>query len=213
VLVNLNDDLWIAFFGLLTLGANIAVLALAVLAIGARLSRRPGRLTQWWGDVRASLGESGIALGAVVALTATVGSLYLSEGAHFTPCLLCWYQRAAMYPLALILLVAAVRRDWHVRPYALALALVGPVVSVYHYLIERRPGLEIGGSCSAVGPPCSARYIEDMFGYVSIPFMALSAFALVATLLVVARPVPGDAGAHANMGPSGASGAGDEVAT
>lgn len=181
-----SDDPWIAFFALLAVGANLAVLALWGFAVVAAFG--VGRET--WARVRASLGDSGLAFTAVVATTAMVGSLYLSEAAHFVPCLLCWYQRAAMYPLAIILVVAALRRDWGVRPYALALALIGPIVSIYHYVIERRPELEIGGedTCSAVGPSCTARYIEDQFGYISIPFMALSAFVLVATVLVLARP-------------------------
>jgi len=180
------DDSWITFFTLLTVGANFATLALWSLALFAVVG--PARTL--WARVRDSLGESGLQIAAVVAVTAMAGSLYLSEGAHFTPCLLCWYQRAAMYPLAVILVVALARRDWGVRPYALALALVGPVISLYHYAIERNPDLEIGGSdtCAAYGPPCTAKWIDDQFGYISIPFMALSAFVLVATILAAARP-------------------------
>ena len=37
-------------------------------------------------------------LAFLVAATATLGSLYFSEVAHFVPCRLCWFQRIAMYP-------------------------------------------------------------------------------------------------------------------
>ena len=61
-----------------------------------------------------------------------VGSLYLSEGAHLPPCKLCWYQRIAMYSLAVILVVAVVRRDWNVKPYALTLGVIGPYLAGGH---------------------------------------------------------------------------------
>jgi disulfide bond formation protein DsbB len=132
------------------------------------------------------LGDTGVQIAAIVAAGAMAGSLYLSEGAHLLPCKMCWYQRSAMYPLAVILVVAAIRRDWGVRPYALTLALIGPVVSIYHYLIERFPSLEVGTNCDPTNP-CTITLIWK-FHYISIPFMALSAFALVATVLLAARP-------------------------
>ena len=47
----------------------------------------------------------------VVALIATLGSLYFSEVRGFVPCVLCWFQRIAMYPLVIVLGVAAFRSD------------------------------------------------------------------------------------------------------
>jgi disulfide bond formation protein DsbB len=92
-----------------------------------------------------------------------------------------------MYPLAVVLVVAAFRRDWAVHPFALALAGVGAVISTYHYLIERFPSLEIGhGGCDPTNP-CTFTLIWK-FHYISIPFMALSAFAFVLTILVSALP-------------------------
>jgi disulfide bond formation protein DsbB len=176
---------WFTFFAFLTVAANVATLVLWGLA----LARRTGRGRDAWATVRSSLGESGLQIAATVAGVATAGSLYLSEGAHLLPCKLCWYQRIAMYSLAVILLVAALRRDWGVRPYALALAFPGAAVSIYHYVIERRPSLEVGSSCDPTNP-CTITLIWK-FHYISIPFMALSAFVLVATVLLVADPRPG----------------------
>ena len=114
-----------------------------------------------------------------------VGSLYLSEGAHLPPCKLCWYQRIAMYSLAVILVVAVVRRDWNVKPYALTLGLIGPCISIYHYLIERFPDWEHGTSCDPANP-CTITWIWRLH-YISIPLMACSAFLLVDTVLLTAR--------------------------
>ncbi|MCZ4496911.1 MAG: disulfide oxidoreductase [Thermoleophilia bacterium] len=119
-------------------------------------------------------------LAALVAIVAMAGSLYMSEVRHFQPCPLCWYQRIAMYPLALVLLVAALRDDRRVGWYALPLAVVGIAVGSYHYQLERFPDQEAIACSSSV--PCTTIWFEQ-FGYITIPMMALSAFALVATLV------------------------------
>ena len=108
-----ND--WFNFFAILTVLANVATVALVLLWVAARSSSvAHERLDQ----VRGALGASGLSLAALVAGTAMAGSLYLSEGADLIPCELCWYQRIGMYALAIVLVVAAIRRDWNIRPYA-----------------------------------------------------------------------------------------------
>jgi disulfide bond formation protein DsbB len=91
-----------------------------------------------------------------------------------------------MYPLAVVLAIAAVRHDWGIRPYALVLAALGLVISSYHYLIERFPELERGTSCDP-RVPCTATLVWKLH-YITIPFMAGSAFLLTALLLLLARP-------------------------
>jgi disulfide bond formation protein DsbB len=115
-----------------------------------------------------------------VAVVATAGSLIYSGVIHFEPCRLCWYQRIAMYPLSVVLLVGAIRREVVVRFYALPLALGGALISAWHYLTQTFPSLE-GGSCDPSNP-CSAKYV-DVFDFVSIPFMAGSGFIVIAVLL------------------------------
>jgi disulfide bond formation protein DsbB len=90
-----------------------------------------------------------------------------------------------MYPLAFILLVAAVRSDWGVRPYATVLAVAGGAVSVYHTLLQRIPTLP-SGSCS-VEVPCSAIELER-FGFITIPVMALVGFVTILVLIRILAP-------------------------
>jgi disulfide bond formation protein DsbB len=135
-----------------------------------------------WRELRAAVAGLGPALGAVVAVTATGGSLWFSEGAHFPPCELCWYQRIAMYPLAVILTMAAVRRDGGIRPYGIALAGLGIAVSLWHNAIETFPSLD-GGGCDPTNP-CTLRWVEGL-GFWTIPRMALVAFALVLAALLL----------------------------
>ena len=123
-----------------------------------------------------------VQLAFVVAVVATLGSLYLSEVANFIPCRLCWYQRIAMYPLPVLLGIGWWRRDAGVRRYAVPLALIGLAISTYHVLVERFPSLE-GSSVCEIANPCTIRWVER-FGFVTIPAMALAAFAFISGLLV-----------------------------
>jgi disulfide bond formation protein DsbB len=117
----------------------------------------------------------------LVAIGATAGSLYFSEVRLFVPCELCWWQRIFMYPLVGVLGVAVFTRDERVWRYALPLAVVGLGTSWYHYLLQRVPSLAPPGVCRG-GVPCTVQYIE-WAGFVTIPFLAGTAFAVITLLL------------------------------
>ena len=155
----------------------VALLALvALLASAGLLAYRLIRGS----DAANLLGEKAIWMAWIVALVATIGSLIYSEVIHFPPCRLCWFQRIAMYPMAIILLVGAIRREFQVKYYALPLALIGLGISIYHYVIQRVPNVE-SGACDPDNP-CSAVFV-DIFGFISIPFMAGAGFIVIAVLL------------------------------
>jgi disulfide bond formation protein DsbB len=156
------------FFAILTVIALVGAVGLLVF----RMVKGPEAATL--------LGDKAVWLAWVVALVATVGSLMYSELFHYVPCRLCWFQRIAMYPLAIVLLVGAIRREAAVKFYAIPIALVGLVISVYHNVLQFFPSLE-GTSCDPL-VPCSARSIE-MFGFMDLPFMAGAGFIVIAVLL------------------------------
>jgi disulfide bond formation protein DsbB len=120
----------------------------------------------------------------LVALTATLGSLYFSEVRQFVPCTLCWYQRILMYPLVVILGVAAWRRDRGAVAYALPLSLLGLVVAGYHVLDQKVPGFGFPGACAS-GVPCDVAYVAYL-GFITIPVLAATAFLIISVLLIVA---------------------------
>lgn len=70
----------------------------------------------------------------LLSLAGTVGALFYSELHHIPPCTLCWYQRAFMFPLAIILGIAAFRGAYRIVIYALPLALIGLMISAYHVI-------------------------------------------------------------------------------
>jgi len=170
------------FLALLAVVAEVAVVAAVVLWLGSRLSPRVADIS---GPMAETVGTVALPLAFVVAGISMAGSLYFSEVAHFTPCRLCWYQRICMYPLALILGVAAWRRDYNIRIYGALLAGIGAVISSYHILVERYPSLE-SSVCDPTNP-CTLIWVKRL-GYLTIPTMALSGFALILTLLALARP-------------------------
>lgn len=134
----------------------------------------------------AALREHALPVAAAVATTAMLGSLWYSEVAGFVPCDLCWYQRYAMYPLAVVLTVAAVRRDASIRVPARLAAGVGLAISAWHVAVQRVPSLSGATSCSAEAP-CTAVWVE-VFGLLTIPAMAACGFLAVLVLTSVPQP-------------------------
>ncbi len=164
------------FFTLLTLIAGASALALGGLRLAAALGA-----PRAWQAVADAVGPSALLLAWLVALASTLGSLYYSEVVGLVPCVLCWYQRIAMYPLVVVLGIAALRGDPGVRRYALPLAVIGAATALGHYALEWAP-VQQSALCAAEAP-CGVPSFREL-GFVSIPFMALSGFALVSTLLL-----------------------------
>jgi disulfide bond formation protein DsbB len=118
-----------------------------------------------------------------VAVVATAGSLFFSEVMELPPCVLCWYQRIAMYPLVAVIAVGIILRDSQVKFYALPLALGGLLIAVYHNLLYYGIIPESITPCQA-GISCTSRQIE-WFGFITIPLMSLTAFLIISLCLAV----------------------------
>jgi disulfide bond formation protein DsbB len=175
----MSVDTFQAFFAILAL---VALAGVVFLLLALALRRRAA----WAADVVAMFSAAALPLAWLVASVSTLGSLYFSEIADFIPCTLCWYQRIAMYPLAVILGIATFRRDRGIRRYAVPVAAIGLVISAYHWLIERYPDLEAGGTCSVL-VPCTAPWFTE-FGFVTLAFMAFCGFAFIIVTLLLPRP-------------------------
>ncbi len=121
----------------------------------------------------------------LIALLASLAVLFVGEVMGQTPCNLCWFQRAFMFPLAIVLGVAALRADAAVWRYALPLALVGALVAGFHSLLylglvpERITPCSQGVSCTSAD--------MTILGGLPLPLLALAAFAAIAVLLLITR--------------------------
>lgn len=116
-------------------------------------------------------------------LVATLGSLYFSEIANYPPCVLCWYQRIAMYPLVVILGFAIYKKSRDLLLPAFVLSAVGWIISVYHNLLYYEILPEAAAPCIA-GVSCTTKFIE-WFGFVTIPLLSFAGFTAAIILLVI----------------------------
>ncbi len=156
-----------------TVSAVLATSALAAVALGVMA-------VVLVGDSRGSTFVLRHAQKAVLAvsLTAMLGSLYYSQIAHYVPCEFCWFQRIAMYPIAILTIVAFVTRDRLPTRYIAVAAAIGLCISIYHYQLQLFP--EQATVCTGISP-CTAQWVDEL-GFISIPFMAGCGF--LAILLV-----------------------------
>jgi len=121
----------------------------------------------------------------LVAAVSTLGALFLGEVMGLPACVLCWWQRIFMFPLAIVLPLGLFPLDPRVIRYALALAVPGALVAGYHQLLVARVISEPIRPCTQ-GVPCTEKVIE-WFGFVTIPTLALVAFSTIIVLLLLAH--------------------------
>jgi len=123
----------------------------------------------------------------ITALLGMAGSLFFSEVMDLPPCVLCWYQRIALYPLVLIIGIGIAAGDSSWKMYALPLALVGLAVSIYHNLLYYGIIPETLSPCTQ-GASCTERQIEWL-EFITIPLMGLAAFIFISLCLLIYKPL------------------------
>ncbi|MBI4128908.1 MAG: disulfide bond formation protein B [Parcubacteria group bacterium] len=154
--------------------------AAVVAVLGARIGRRyipvSGRFLEM-------LAKIAVPVSTILALGGVGGSVYYSEIAGFSPCILCLYQRTILIMLlGLLILIGAWGRNRLTRA-ALLFSGVGALVSAYHYAIQF---FGISAICSYGVASCSSRYVFT-FGYITLPLMSFTIFAVIALLLLMRR--------------------------
>jgi disulfide bond formation protein DsbB len=153
--------------------------------------------TPWGKKLTAFFSKHAILFSFLIALGSVLGSLFYSEYAHFAPCELCWIQRGLLYTEAVILFLAMfARKEEHVRKFhawtqkaCLILSGIGFPIAAYHVYLQLGGGAIV--PCSAIGPSCQYVYFLQ-FGYVTIPTMSLTAFALILVFMLLRKPTQAD---------------------
>lgn len=123
---------------------------------------------------------------AVLALAASLAVLFIGEVMGQVPCNLCWFQRAFMFPLAIVLGIAAWRSDFGIWVYALPLALGGWLVAGFHTLLYAGIIPEAIQPCTASGPSCSSADMT-ILGGMPLPLLSLLVFTGIAAGLLVSK--------------------------
>ena len=120
----------------------------------------------------------------IISFSASLFSLVYSEIINYLPCYLCWYQRVFIFPLVFLFGMAMWNKDKKIIKYALPLACVGFIISVYqnfYYYFGENSLLP----CDASGVSCFQRLVSEFGGYISIPMLALTAFFSVLVIILV----------------------------
>lgn len=112
-----------------------------------------------------------------VSLVAMFGSLFFSEVMRLPPCVLCWYQRICMFPLAVIFCTALLTNAKNSAIYSFVLSLIGLFISTYHNLLYYKIIPDSITPCSE-GISCTSKQIEWL-GFITIPFLSFFAFLVV----------------------------------
>jgi disulfide bond formation protein DsbB len=131
--------------------------------------------------------EYALMLVFVLSLASVAGSLYLQYGASLPPCILCWWQRIFMYPIVLISGIAFFKgaKFSEVADYVLGLSVLGALVSLYQHLLQMMPTNPLLIPCDATGD-CAVRSVFE-FGFVTLPWMAFTAFVAIALISFIGR--------------------------
>lgn len=132
-------------------------------------------------DVAANRGWGLLLLAWLLAVSATAAALFLGEVMGMVPCQLCWFQRTFMFPLALILGMAAFRADPQGAVYGMALALAGSAVAAYHTTLVAGWVPQGWIPCGA-GPSCSDQSLA-ILGGIQLPWLSLASFVAIGLLL------------------------------
>ena len=121
----------------------------------------------------------------LVAAASSLGALFFGEVMGLPICVMCWYQRIAMFPLALLLPLGLFPYDPRMPRYGLALAIPGLLLAVFHQLIVAGVIPESLKPCTQ-GVPCS-QTVAVWFGFITIPLLSLAAFSSIVALLLAAH--------------------------
>ncbi|MEK7092959.1 MAG: disulfide bond formation protein B [Patescibacteria group bacterium] len=174
----MQSNIFITLMGLGTVAMNAAV----VLVLAGLLS------PAWRVSTLAFIRRYALLVTFVFATGCLVGSLFIQYVVFLPPCDLCWWQRIFMYPIAFISGVALLKnvRFSDIADYVLVLSIPGALVALYQHLLQMLPAGALI-PCDATGA-CAVRSIFE-FGYITMPWMALSTFALFILIAFIARPV------------------------
>jgi len=121
----------------------------------------------------------------IIATSGTLISLFFSEVVQLPVCVLCWYQRIALYPLVIMLPLALFPYDAKITRYASPLVIFGWFTALFHVLVVTGIVPESAQPC-VQGIPCSETHF-NLFGFLNIPMMSLLTFTIIGVLLFLSK--------------------------
>lgn len=127
----------------------------------------------------------------LVIVGGTASTLLYSEVFGFVPCSLCWLQRVALYPQALLVLAAWRLKDAVYFPvYGIMLSLFGLAVALYQYVYQLLPAEVLQSGllpCLADGSADCGKKVMEVFGFVTFPLLSAFTFVFLIVLYMHLR--------------------------
>lgn len=127
----------------------------------------------------------GLFLAWLLATFACIASLYLSAILHWPVCNLCWYQRIAIYPLVLMLGIAAFRNEKCIIPYAKPFCIIGVLFALYQYAEQMIPGFSPIDFCMQ-DISCATTHIKWL-GFITLPLLSAVVCVVIYFLLTLSE--------------------------
>ena len=127
--------------------------------------------------------EYGLFLAWLIALITMLATLAMDQVLRWPVCLLCWYQRVAIYPLVILLGIAVYRDDRHIIPYALPFCVIGFLLALYQYLEQMVPGFAPISVCTE-SLPCNIVHVAWL-GFITLPFLSMLVCLVLFGLMMV----------------------------
>jgi disulfide bond formation protein DsbB len=166
----------------------ITLMALGTVALNAALALALLALfnSAWRTKLFALIRSNARLIFFLLSAASVAGTLFFEFAAGLAPCTFCWWQRIGMYPILFISAIAFLKNTdvSEIADYILALSIFGGAFALYQHLLQVLPTGTII-PCDASGD-CAVRSIFE-FGFVTIPWMALSVFAVFIFVALIAR--------------------------
>jgi disulfide bond formation protein DsbB len=132
-------------------------------------------------------------IGFAISFASILTSLFYSNIAGFEPCEFCWWQRILLFPQAILFAVALYYKNKNkkidstsekvVTTTSLVMSVIGAALAFFQYYGQMfNPTLL--SACVAHGASCTKLYFVS-FGYITIPLMSFTGFALLITIAFV----------------------------
>ncbi len=120
-------------------------------------------------------------------VTNIASGVWFPVDSGFTPCVLCWWARILMYPMAWLSLMSIIKKDQSIVDYLFPISIAWILLEVYHYLLQKTSWLDFMWStfCTRMAP-CNALQV-NYFGFITIPFMCLIAFVVILLCCIVVK--------------------------
>jgi disulfide bond formation protein DsbB len=174
---HMNIYLFERILGIAVLGLQIILLGLVIYLLYKKITKK--RIA-WLENY---ISNNNMWLVGFISLGAIIGSLIFSDYYNIEPCKLCWIQRIFIYPQALIMFIAAYKKDIQAWTYSLWLSIIGLAIALYQSNEQLGiTNIVPKADCVADASSACAQVHMLEFGYITFPLASATLFLAIIIL-------------------------------